>query len=89
MNHYRIRVIGKVQGVFYRASTRKKAHELGINGWVKNETDGSVLIAAEGEENQLKALIEWCKQGPAHARVIEVRFEQIKPQGFKEFRIEY
>ena len=89
MNHYRIKVLGKVQGVFYRASTKKKAQDLGIHGWVKNQKDGSVLISAEGEEAHLKSLIEWCGQGPAHAQVREVRFEEMEPEGFSGFQIIY
>ena len=89
MNHYRIKVYGKVQGVFYRASTKHTAMALGINGWVKNEKDGSVLISAEGDESQLKSLVDWCKQGPAYAQVTEVSTNEIVPEGFEDFEILY
>lgn len=66
---YQIRVVGKVQGVFYRASTKTVADELGVKGWVKNEMDGSVLIEAEGTKDKLIDLMAWCKKGPLHAKV--------------------
>ncbi|MEQ8534585.1 MAG: acylphosphatase [Imperialibacter sp.] len=66
---YQIRVVGKVQGVFYRASTKTVADELGVKGWVKNEVDNSVLIEAEGTKDKLIDLMAWCKKGPLHAKV--------------------
>lgn len=82
---YKINVKGKVQGVFYRASTQAKAKELGLSGWVKNEEDGSVLIEAEGEEQKLEKLLEWCRQGPGAAIVNDVEFEEVEPQGVNGF----
>lgn len=73
--HYDIRVTGRVQGVFYRASTQQKAQELGLAGWVKNESDGSVVIEAEGETDKLRSLVEWCKSGPPTARVQDIHVE--------------
>ena len=60
---------GKVQGVFYRRSARNKAKELGINGWVKNEKNGDVIILAQANDNQIADFILWCKQGPEGAQV--------------------
>lgn len=85
MMRYKINVKGKVQGVFYRASTQAKAKELGLNGWVKNQEDGSVLIEAEGEEQKLDKLLEWCRQGPGAAIVNDVEFEEMEPQGVNGF----
>lgn len=82
---YKINVKGKVQGVFYRASTQAKAKELGLSGWVKNEEDGSVLIEAEGEEQKLEKMLEWCRQGPGAAIVNDVEFEEVEPQGVNGF----
>lgn len=62
-------VKGRVQGVFYRASAKKMADELGISGWVKNTGEGHVEILAEGNEQDIKAFIHWCKQGPPKALV--------------------
>ncbi len=64
-----IRVHGRVQGVFFRASTRSVARRLGLSGWVRNETDGSVLIEAAGPCEALQAFVDWCRHGPEGARV--------------------
>lgn len=66
----RLKVSGKVQGVWFRASTEKEAVRLGINGWVKNCNDGSVQIWAEG--SNLEEFIQWCHEGPPQARVDSV-----------------
>ena len=70
-------VQGKVQGVFFRASTRKVALELGLLGWAKNCPDGSVEVLARGSENAVSQLSAWLWQGPEHARVDEVRCEEL------------
>lgn len=63
---------GRVQGVFYRQSTKQTADQLGLSGWVKNHSDGSVGAVFEGETQAVNEAIEWCRQGPAAADVIEV-----------------
>ncbi|AWW31143.1 acylphosphatase [Echinicola strongylocentroti] len=63
------KVIGKVQGVFFRKSTLEKALDLGIRGWVKNEPDGSVLTVIQGTEAQIKMMEKWLKEGPPKAEV--------------------
>ncbi len=75
-----ILVSGKVQGVFYRATTKEVADRLGLTGWVRNLPDGRVEIVAEGEEDALKNLISWCWEGPPLARVdnVEVRWESYR-----------
>ncbi len=60
---------GKVQGVFYRASAKKMADELGICGWVRNADEGHVEILAKGNYKEVTAYIDWCKQGPPRAVV--------------------
>ncbi len=72
MKHYNIVVSGVVQGVFFRASTAQRAKQLGINGWVRNEPDGTVHILAVGSPIALQAFIDWCHQGPPHAEVKRV-----------------
>ncbi|MEM9858002.1 MAG: acylphosphatase [Bacteroidota bacterium] len=89
MKHYNISVFGKVQGVFYRASTKTKAVELGIKGFVKNQSDGSVYIEAEGEMEQLQLLLDWCNQGPTNAVVDKVKVEEAKMSDFQKFEITY
>jgi len=67
-----LKISGKVQGVYYRASMQRKARELGITGLVRNEPDGSVYAEAEGDEKQLETLLDWCRQGPPAAEVERV-----------------
>jgi acylphosphatase len=76
----RIIVHGVVHGVFFRQSTVEKATALNIRGTVRNVDDGTVEIVAEGNENSLKRLIEWCHDGPPRAEVtqVDVREEQLK-----------
>lgn len=68
-------VSGRVQGVFFRASTRKEARRLGIDGWVRNLPDGRVEVLACGPGDALEALRAWLNQGPPGARVDHVRIE--------------
>lgn len=69
MKTFSVRVSGKVQGVFFRASARERAQSLGITGFVRNEPDGSVYIEAQGEEDALDEFLQWCHRGPANASV--------------------
>ncbi len=85
--HYDIRVYGKVQGVWFRASTRQQARELGLSGFVQNMPDGSVYIEAEGDKEQLDALVAWCRQGPPLARVARVEVQQGPLKGYSDFVI--
>ena len=73
-------VSGKVQGVFFRSSTKDKAEELGISGWVRNLADGRVEAVLEGEKEDLDKMLEWCRKGPEYARVtgIEIIEEDYK-----------
>lgn len=86
----RLRIRGLVQGVFYRYNTMKKAHELGLTGWVRNLPDGSVECVAEGPKEKVERLIAWCRQGPPGARVeaVEVNWEAYTGE-FKDFSIRY
>ncbi|GAB4439660.1 MAG: acylphosphatase [bacterium] len=69
---FNIIVKGRVQGVWYRQSTLEEAQRLGIRGWARNLSNGDVEILAEGQEETLKKLVEWCKKGPPLAIVSEV-----------------
>ena len=83
-----IRVYGQVQGVFYRHTARSHAEKLRITGWVQNETDGSVTIAAEGEEEALKQFLDWCRRGPPLAHINDVQVTWGEATGeFKRFEI--
>jgi acylphosphatase len=87
MQAVRIKIHGKVQGVWFRKNTYKTAKELGIKGFVRNEPDGSVYIEAEGNESNLKMFIEWCKEGPESAIVKSVEFDEQEFKQFQEFII--
>ncbi len=79
---------GRVQGVFFRASTRDRAAELGLRGWVRNLPDGRVELIAEGMKESLQALVEWCGSGPSQARVddVDVRWEESRDE-FDSFEV--
>ena len=69
---YQIRVRGKVQGVGFRRATQEQARKLGVWGFVRNESDGSVYMEVEGPPSVLNSFIQWCHQGPTFARVDQV-----------------
>lgn len=87
MKHLNITVTGKVQGVFYRATCKAVADQLGVKGFVLNQPDGSVYIEAEGDSFELEALLEFCHEGPDRAEVAEVLSEEAPLQGFKNFDV--
>ena len=87
IKHISIRVMGKVQGVWFRDSARRKAQELEITGFARNEPDGSVHIEAEGDEDALIKLAEWCRSGPERARVDAVQIEEGTVKGLQGFEI--
>ena len=65
----RLLISGRVQGVYYRHSTRQRACELALVGWVRNLENGKVEVEAQGKPESVEALIAWCRQGPPSARV--------------------
>jgi acylphosphatase len=87
IKHFNITVIGKVQGVFFRAHSETEAKKLGLSGFVRNESNGNVYIEAEGEEEQLKKLLEWCKLGPIKATVEDVKFTECELKNYSDFVI--
>ncbi|MFK7771070.1 MAG: acylphosphatase [Saprospiraceae bacterium] len=87
MKCVQIQVSGKVQGVWFRASTQRKANELNIKGIVKNLSNGDVYIEAEGEENILEDFVKWCHQGSDHSRVDNVTTSELKSKSFEDFKI--
>jgi acylphosphatase len=78
---------GKVQGVFYRATARDKALELGLTGWVRNLEDGSVEAMATGTEAQLDAFAAWCAQGPPRAVITAVDMTRMEETDFADFAL--
>ena len=77
----KIKVFGKVQGVSYRYGVEKLAGEMDLKGWVANMPDGTVEIEAEGEEEGLNKLVDWCKQGSEYAEVENVEVERGEASG--------
>ena len=87
MKHLKIRISGKVQGVFFRVSTLDKARELGLRGFVRNEQDGSVYVEAEAEDDVLDLFVAWCNRGPERARVEKVEIKDGTLAGYDNFEV--
>jgi len=87
LKHFKIIISGKVQGVFYRACAKEKADELGVKGFVRNESNGDVYIEAEAEEDVLYKFIKWCNLGPARAMVDHIESIPGELTGFTRFDI--
>lgn len=87
IRHVSIIVSGRVQGVFFRATTKAKAGELGIKGIVRNLPDGSVYIEAEGDSETLLEFQSWCKMGPPRAQVTRVDITEGDPKFYDDFSI--
>lgn len=83
--HLSILVKGKVQGVYFRRDTQIEANRLGVVGTVANQQDGSVIIAAEAEEDVLEPFVAWCHEGPEMAKVTDVAIAERDLKGFTEF----
>jgi len=81
---------GIVQGVSFRYYTQREARKGGVAGWVRNLPDGSVAALFEGEEEDVEAMIQWCRQGPPGARVTEVIVQPEEYQGeFQSFSVTF
>ena len=83
-----ITISGKVQGVYFRQSTKEKANELSLTGKVENLKNSDVHIIASGRKEQLDKLIAWCYKGPRRAAVNKVEVKELPPQVFEQFTIE-
>jgi acylphosphatase len=83
-------VSGRVQGVFFRDSTKRKAKKLGIKGWVKNLPDGRVEAVFEGKKDRVEQIINWAKRGPIFAKVnnLDLEWQEYKGE-FSDFEIVY
>ena len=87
MKTIRIKVEGRVQGVFFRQSAQEQAINLGIKGTVKNCDDDSVELIATGTKEQLDKLVQWCREGPPQADVTNVTTQELSLQQFNHFSI--
>lgn len=83
----RATVTGQVQGVGFREATRRRARELGVQGWVRNGQDGTVQVHAEGQPDAVEQLTNFLHEGPRHAQVTEVSVEQVRLEGHEQFAI--
>jgi acylphosphatase len=90
MERAHVFVSGKVQGVYFRATTREKARERGVTGWVRNLDDGRVEAVFEGERGDVESMVEFCHEGSSAARVKDVEVEwEDATGGFGGFEIRY
>ena len=90
MKQIHVFVTGRVQGVFFRQSTRVMAIKNNVNGWVRNLDDGRVEIVAQGREQHIDNLSNWCKTGPANSRVDEFELkEESIAEEFENFEVRY
>jgi acylphosphatase len=84
----KIRVSGKVQGVFFRTSTKELADHLGLVGFVENLPEGDVYIEAQGDESALKKFVEWCRHGPSKAVVTSVEVDESSLSDYRSFEVQ-
>jgi len=87
MKTIRVIIKGKVQGVFFRATAKDMADNLGVKGFVKNSPDGNVEITASATGEKLNQFIAWCKKGPPRAVVTDIKVEELHFEDFTSFRI--
>jgi acylphosphatase len=83
----RVIVSGRVQGVFFRDSTRRRAESAGVAGWVRNTADGTVEAIFEGEDSAVEEMIAFCRSGPGRAEVSAVDVEDQRPEGLSGFEV--
>ncbi|NQU78037.1 acylphosphatase [Candidatus Falkowbacteria bacterium] len=85
--HINIKIHGQVQGVSFRYYSQDLAGELGLAGFVRNESDGTLYIEVEGEKEKLDEFMEWCRKGPGSAQVEKVEMGWGEVMGYKDFVI--
>jgi acylphosphatase len=83
----RVVVHGRVQGVFFRDSTRRAAERHGVAGWVRNREDGAVEAVFEGEAAAVERLVAFCNDGPRGAEVERVTLAEEEPEGLRGFSV--
>ena len=74
-------ISGRVQGVFFRMETRRTAERFGVDGWVRNRSDGTVEAVFEGESEKVDLAVDWCKKGPPMASVANIKIDEIEYTG--------
>lgn len=78
---------GHVQGVVYRQNCRRRAEQLGVDGWVRNMPDGNVEAHVQGQAEAVQTLIDWAHEGPRHAQVTEVEAQEAEAQNLHGFEV--
>ena len=81
----RVVVRGRVQGVWFRETARRRAEQLAVSGWVRNRPDGAVEAELEGAPGDVDVLLAWFEHGPPSAQVVDVTVEKLPPQGGRGF----
>jgi acylphosphatase len=87
MKTYKLNIQGTVQGVFFRRFLSDTATKLELKGYARNMDDGSIEVIVEGEIDKIREFLKICKNGPPHSQVGDVETQEIKHQGFSEFKI--
>ena len=87
IKHLNITIQGKVQGVSFRVTTKAVADQLGVRGFVRNETNGDVYIEAEAEESLMDMFLDWCNEGPDPARVTAVNTTDGELKNYRNFEV--
>jgi len=82
-------VSGRVQGVYFRATTRDEAREAGVDGRVRNLPDGRVEAVFEGPEDAVESMVEFCQEGSPAAEVTDVEVEYAEPEGIEGFEVRW
>lgn len=86
----RLVVHGRVQGVFFRATTRDVATRLGVRGWVRNDPQGTVTAHVEGDDAAVDRLVAWIRDGgPQHARVTTLEVDEVADEGHEGFTVRH
>ncbi|MEO9020654.1 MAG: acylphosphatase [Ginsengibacter sp.] len=80
-------ISGKVQGVFFRETSRRMAEKLNIKGWIKNTEDGKVEVLITGQEKKIEEFVKWCRKGPEKARVDDVNVSDQPTFDFEKFEV--
>ena len=90
MSRAHLLISGRVQGVTFRANTKKKARRLNLKGWVRNTDNGKVEVVIEGEKDKIEKLIDWAWEGPSLAKVEDIDVEwQEEGQQFDDFKVKH
>jgi acylphosphatase len=80
-------VSGRVQGVFFRDTTRRMAASRGVGGWVRNRPDGRLEAVFEGEEEAVRAMVDFCREGPRGASVADAEVSEERVEGLRTFEV--